>query len=74
MVDTEGMYLYLMLIPLAMWSGLSLLKRIQKVQLLNLFSLGASMDNPYCTMFSEPSLSVSGTDSMRFLMFGTTYL
>jgi hypothetical protein len=30
LVDTKGIHLYLMLIPLAMWSGLSLLKHIQK--------------------------------------------
>jgi hypothetical protein len=61
----KGIQLYLMLLPLAMWSGLSLVKRIQKEQMLNLFHLGAGMDNPYCTMFNEPSLSVNGTDSMK---------
>jgi hypothetical protein len=37
-------------------------------------SLGADRDNQYCTVFYEPRLSVSGTDSMKFLMFGTAYL
>jgi hypothetical protein len=70
----KGLHLYLMLIPLTMWSGVSSLHCTQKVQLLNLFHLEAGINNQYCVMFCEPRLSVSGTDSMEFLMFGTGYL
>jgi hypothetical protein len=69
LVDIKGIHLYLMLIPLAMWSGLSSLNCTQKVQLLNLFHLGVSADNQYYTMFCGSRLSVGGTDSMKFLMF-----
>jgi hypothetical protein len=40
LVDVKGIHLYVMLIPLAMWSVLSLFNYIYKGQLLNLFHLG----------------------------------
>jgi hypothetical protein len=71
LVDVNGIHLYLMLMHLAMWSGLSSLNCTQKVQLLNLFHLGAGIANQHFMMFCGPRLSDSGTDSVKFLMFGT---
>jgi hypothetical protein len=74
LVDMNEIRLYLVLMPLAMWSVLSSLKCTQKLQALNLCHLSAGRDNQYCTMFCEPRLSVSGTDSMKFLMVSAAYL